>query len=288
MATFKQIALNDGNKLLVEKYTIVDYPSFRYRGIVEGFYYDPWSWEDRKDILEFMSLFKMNAYIYAPKDDPYHCEKWHIKYPSEIKENLKKIIKKAEDLGIEFIFAISLGLSVRYSSEEDEELLIKKFLEIAELGVGSFGIFYDDIPFKLLYDEDIEKYGSLGKAQADFANRVYQRLIKELGENIQMIMCPTEYRGVELSSYFDDLSLNLNQNIMIMWTGPLVIARNLSFEDSSKVAKRAKNRLVIWDNYPVNDYSRNRLNLGPLKNRDKELFHVLRGFYFNPMNEAHV
>ena len=276
------------NDIVFERYKIVDWPSFKYRGIVEGFYYDPWSWEDRKDIIRFMSGFKMNAYIYAPKDDPYHREKWRMKYPQELIRKLEELIKLSHKYGIEFIFAISPGLSVRYSSSLDEDTLVEKFLEIAQFGVKSFGIFYDDIPNKLLFKEDVEKYGSLGKAQADFTNRVFRRLIEKLGEDVKMIICPTEYRGVKLSKYFDDLSENLHKDILIMWTGPLVIARKLSFEDSSEVSQRAKGRLVIWDNYPVNDYSRNRLNLGPVKGRDGGLFKVLKGFYFNPMNEAHL
>jgi len=288
LSTLKQLAIETENDIVFERYKIVDWPSFKYRGIVEGFYYDPWSWEDRKDIIRFMSGFKMNAYIYAPKDDPYHREKWRMKYPQELIRKLEELIKLSHKYGIEFIFAISPGLSVRYSSSLDEDTLVEKFLEIAQFGVKSFGIFYDDIPNKLLFKEDVEKYGSLGKAQADFTNRVFRRLIEKLGEDVKMIICPTEYRGVKLSKYFDDLSENLHKDILIMWTGPLVIARKLSFEDSSEVSQRAKGRLVIWDNYPVNDYSRNRLNLGPVKGRDGGLFKVLKGFYFNPMNEAHL
>ena len=53
------------------------------RGVVEGFYGDPWTHENRLDILEFSSARGFNAYIYAPKDDPYHRNLWREKYPAE-------------------------------------------------------------------------------------------------------------------------------------------------------------------------------------------------------------
>lgn len=50
------------------------------RGIVEGFYGTPWSHADRLEMLHFSKEKKFNAYIYAPKDDPYHRAKWREPY----------------------------------------------------------------------------------------------------------------------------------------------------------------------------------------------------------------
>ncbi len=70
--TLKQL-IDTKNKLLpiVE---IIDFSSFKLRGIIEGFYGKPWSDENRIDIIRFCGKNKMNAYWYAPKDDPYHRE----------------------------------------------------------------------------------------------------------------------------------------------------------------------------------------------------------------------
>ena len=46
------------------------------RGIVEGFYGTPWNFDIRADLLNFCGEYNLNAYIYAPKDDPYHRDKW--------------------------------------------------------------------------------------------------------------------------------------------------------------------------------------------------------------------
>ncbi len=45
------------------------------RAVVEGFYGTPWSQEERLDQIKMYGEYKMNAYIYAPKSDPYHREK---------------------------------------------------------------------------------------------------------------------------------------------------------------------------------------------------------------------
>ena len=66
--TFAQL-LKEGKLPEVE---IKDYPSVRYRGVVEGFYGTPWSHQARLRQLKFYGENKMNTYIYGPKDDPYH------------------------------------------------------------------------------------------------------------------------------------------------------------------------------------------------------------------------
>ena len=47
-----------------------------YMGIVEGFYGVPWNFNIRADLLQFCGEYKLNSYIYAPKDDEYHRSKW--------------------------------------------------------------------------------------------------------------------------------------------------------------------------------------------------------------------
>lgn len=75
LQTFAQL-LKDGKLPEVE---IKDYPSVRYRGVVEGFYGTPWSHQARLSQLKFYGKNKMNTYIYGPKDDPYHsAPNWRL------------------------------------------------------------------------------------------------------------------------------------------------------------------------------------------------------------------
>lgn len=63
--TLSQIVegVSDDNLPMVE---INDYPALKYRGVVEGFYGNPWSHETRLSILDFMGRHKMNSYVYGP------------------------------------------------------------------------------------------------------------------------------------------------------------------------------------------------------------------------------
>ena len=56
-------------------------PTFQRRGIVEGFFGPPWSMAHRKALFRFGAKRGMNTYLYAPKDDPYHRERWRDPYP---------------------------------------------------------------------------------------------------------------------------------------------------------------------------------------------------------------
>ncbi|MBJ8193264.1 beta-N-acetylglucosaminidase domain-containing protein, partial [Bacillus cereus] len=63
--------------------SIRDEPSFPVRGIIEGFYGKPWSFADRMDAVRFMAAHRMNTFMYAPKEEPYHRELWREPYPED-------------------------------------------------------------------------------------------------------------------------------------------------------------------------------------------------------------
>ncbi|MDE6146307.1 MAG: beta-N-acetylglucosaminidase domain-containing protein, partial [Muribaculaceae bacterium] len=61
---------------------VTDYPEIPIRGVIEGFYGNPWSHEARISMFEFMGRHKMNEYTYGPKNDPYHRGSWATPYPA--------------------------------------------------------------------------------------------------------------------------------------------------------------------------------------------------------------
>ena len=52
-----------------------------YYGVVEGFYGRPWGTEGRKSMITFLGDNGLDLYVYGPKDDPYHTDKWAEPYP---------------------------------------------------------------------------------------------------------------------------------------------------------------------------------------------------------------
>ena len=77
----------------IAEVTISDYPDVPFRGYVEGFYGIPWSFEDRAELFRDTTLYKMNTYIYAPKDDPYHRGSWRTLYPDDKAKEISDLTK---------------------------------------------------------------------------------------------------------------------------------------------------------------------------------------------------
>ena len=95
------------------------------RGVVEGFYGTPWTQENRIDMLNFCGEHGLNAYIYAPKDDPYHRAKWREPYPQDKLNELAELVKAAKVDGVKFIFAVSPGLDLHYDEDEQDAMIAK-------------------------------------------------------------------------------------------------------------------------------------------------------------------
>ena len=79
VATLRQ--LRKGDKLTCA--TISDAPDPPLRGVIEGFYGTAWTHEFRLALFRFMGKYKLNTYIYAPKDDPKHRAQWRELYTGE-------------------------------------------------------------------------------------------------------------------------------------------------------------------------------------------------------------
>lgn len=260
--------------------------NFAWKGIVEGFYGKPWTHKQRLDMISFISEVGMNAYMYAPKDDPYHRENWRNPYPSRKLESLRELASHAKSHGISFVFAVSPGMSVRYSDKRDIDAFMQKLKALYGAGVRDFAILYDDIPNALSNEADREKFPNLASAQVCFANSVWERLKKWSGDNTLMV-CPTQYNGDYNTEYVLGIGAGLHQDIDIMWTGPDVCSRELTYEYTQAVTAALMRPVVYWDNYPVNDAGmRGELHIGPYTGRDRRLPEVCRGFFLNPMNQA--
>ena len=71
----------------------------------------------------------------------------------------------------------------------------------------------------------------------------------------------------------------------MFWTGEGVLSDKTTNSEASKARDSYQRDLVLWDNYPVNDFARKRLFLGPLRDRPTDPT-VLRGILINPMLQA--
>ena len=109
----------------LEACTVTDWPDVPFRGTVEGFYGTPWSHEARKSQLEFYGRNKMNVYIYGPKDDPWHRDKWREAYPETEANRIAELIDVAKKNGVNFYWAIHPGVDIKWNDEDRDKLMAK-------------------------------------------------------------------------------------------------------------------------------------------------------------------
>ena len=93
------------------------------RGIIEGFYGPPWSWEERHEVCAALAADGMDTYVYAPKDDRLHRERWREPYPEAELEQFGALVEAGTlRVGV----GISPGLSMELGSSEDRRRLVQK------------------------------------------------------------------------------------------------------------------------------------------------------------------
>ncbi|MET9020075.1 beta-N-acetylglucosaminidase domain-containing protein [Actinopolymorpha sp. NPDC004070] len=270
--------------------SIRDWPSMRYRGSIEGFYGTPYTQADRLDHVDYLGAHKMNTYEYAPKDDPFHRERWRDPYPADKLAELGTLVDRARQNHVDFTFALSPGLSICYSSKADLDALLAKFDAIYALGGRSFNVPLDDIDYNSWHcDEDPAKFGTgaagAGKAQAYLLNRV-QAWVDSKGDVGPLQMVPTEYYNTTESPYKKAIRDNLDPHVVVHWTGVGVVPTTITNAQAAAARKVFGHQVLVWDNYPVNDYIAGRLPLGAYTGRERGLSENVVGVISNPSNQA--
>lgn len=266
---------------------IEDYPLFKRRGFIEGFYGKPWSIEHRAEMINLLSSYGMNSYFYAPKDDPYHRSRWQELYPDSQLRQLKRLVDLCGEVFVDFTYCIAPGLSVCYSSEEDYQALLCKVNQLYSIGVRSFGLLFDDIPEKLHYEQDIKAfdYESVN-AHIYYTNRFYDDL-KKLDGNCRLTVCPTVYHGNGDEYYISKLGQGIEPDIDLFWTGKNICSQELTVPQACTFIGAANHRPLYWDNYPVNDAEMyNEMHLGFICGRAADLYRYSEGIIANTMEYA--
>ena len=115
------------------------------RGVIEGFYGPPWSPAARLALLDFVAERGMNAYVYAPKSDPKHRQRWRDAYDADESARFAELARHTGRLGMRFGFALSPGLDIDYRDERDRVVLFEKLAPLLDAGVEWVVLALDDI-----------------------------------------------------------------------------------------------------------------------------------------------
>ncbi|MGW1000065.1 beta-N-acetylglucosaminidase domain-containing protein [Streptomyces sp. NPDC002520] len=272
---------------------VSDHPSMPLRGTIEGFYGPPWTTAERLDQMDFLGDTKSNTYVYAPKDDPYHRDRWREPYPADKLSELRTLVERARANHVRFTFAVSPGASICYSDPADVKALTDKLKAMYDVGVRSFSIPLDDISYtRWNCAADQQKFGAPGRgpaarAQVGLLNTVQHDAVAAWPGTNPLQMVPTEYGDLTDTAYKQTLRGTLDPAVQVMWTGTDVVPREITNAQASKAAELFGRKVFVWDNYPVNDFARTagRLLLAPYDKREPGLSDHVSGIVSNPMNQ---
>lgn len=263
-----------------------DYPLFKKRGYIEGFYGNTWERSKRLSVMKLMAQYGMNTFYYAPKDDIYHREKWRELYPQKELNELKELFEEAQKHELDFHWCIGPGLTYQYTSDDDFNKLIEKFKCVYSIGAKNFGLLLDDIPDEFQYEKDAEKFDSIVDAHIYLINKAYKTL-KEFDADITLTVCPTQYHGNESDYYITKFGRGIPTDVTIFWTGAEICSRVLTSREANEFFRSTNHMPLYWDNYPVNDCEMfQEMHLGPILGRDKDLYKHCEGLISNVMEYA--
>ena len=260
--------------------SINDWPDLPARGVVEGFYGKPWSHQARLSLIDFFGRYKMNTYVYGPKDDPYHSSPyWRDPYPAAEARQISELVRSCERNRVDFVWAVHPGQDIQWN-EEDYGRLVAKFEAMYDLGVRAFAIFFDDISGE----------GTDPMRQVELLNRLTAEFVAVKGDVAPLIICPTDYNR-SWANPTDNGSLavygrELDPSVRVFWTGDAVCS-DVTASTLKWVGDRIQRPALVWWNFPVTDYCRHIVMQGPAYGLDNSLSSKnLCGLLSNPMEHA--
>ncbi|MEN9637296.1 MAG: O-GlcNAcase NagJ precursor [Verrucomicrobiota bacterium] len=255
-------------------------------GVIEGFYGQPWNQAERLQLFERMAAWGLNTYLYAPKDDLKHRAWWRELYTPEQMNAFADLLAGCQTRGLQFIYALSPGLDIRYGEEAELEKLRQRFAQMLAAGCRHFALLFDDIPDRM-NPADRERFGSCAAAQCHVTNAM-ARWIQERSPGARLLFCPTPYcgrmaeRNLGGANYLETIGRDLRPEIDICWTGPEIVSREIALPPLHALTRLLRRQPIIWDNLYANDYDGRRFYAGPYAGRPPELRGAVRGVFLNP------
>jgi hypothetical protein len=257
-------------------------PGFKIRG-TKGWMWTPEQYLSEIPVLkQYKMNFLMNCYgsmcdlEHYPWGDK-NVNRWWEPLPAEKKAAYERVVKACQDAGIDFCFSMNPNLCskrfVSSKSSEDIDQLFQHYAWMQGLGVRWFNVSLDDI-----------SQGIDAGDQAAAVNEIFHRL-RAKDPQAQMVFCPTFYWGTcdepKQRDYLAQIAGTLDKDVYVFWTGDGVVGQ-ITRAAAETYKSRIQHRMIVWDNYPVNDHNPT-LHLGPVIKRDADLCEVVDGIMGNPL-----
>ena len=105
LTTLKQM-LKESSVPVLRDVTVEDYAEVKNRGFIEGYYGNPWTKENREELMRYGGDLKLTQYFFAPKDDPYHNAKWRELYPEEKMSEIRDLARVGNETKTRYVWTI--------------------------------------------------------------------------------------------------------------------------------------------------------------------------------------
>ena len=234
-------------------------------GIVEGYYGNLSTFEQRKLIVKTLSTYNLNFYLYAPKEDPFLRSHIDIDHSDNWFAEFENFLGYAKDLNIE----VGIGLAPTKSS--NITALKKKINNFTERGVNCFSILFDDIEENFSFNDQLNIF----------------REIKSEFPNLYFDFCPTVYSKelIEKDSihknYFEQFIQGFPRSEEFFWTGEKVISTNMDASCQEELHQFENENIAIWDNYFTIDSQPKKLNISYFDYLDKTFLTTKKCYVVN-------
>jgi hyaluronoglucosaminidase len=287
---------------------------FAWRGVIQGQYGHEFSAAERIRLLRFMARNGFNAYVHAPKENPYQRLLWDQQYPAGAQAEFDREVQLASRLGIEWIPNVSPGAAaysspgeavppglsrsrpICFSSADDLGRLLAKLEPFRAAGVDTFMVSFDDIEWTFSCQADVAACGAgeaaFGRANADLLNRLRAALL-DRDPSARLLTVTPEYDGTQDGEYLRGFRQVLGPGVEVMWTGAATESRPFSPAEADVYAGLIGRAPIVWENWTTNDALNfggdwpARVFLGPYARRPDVAGHV-GGFFFNPANQSEL
>jgi hypothetical protein len=260
--------------------------SHRDLGVIEGFYGQPWDWDERARMVDVLGRAGLGLYIYAPKDDRLHRAEWRTPYPADFVARFGELAALAEARGVRAVIALSPFIDFDPGAASDLDAIVAKLRAFVEAGAGGIALFADDIEF----DSDRPIDGALGRVHVDAVNAVLAAL-RDTEPDVRMWFVGTVYSDERLATWASGADYlralrGLDPGVSVLWTGPGTFSPSLAGSDLVAASELVGRPVAIWDNHWANDGGDavfGRILLGTYGARDRDLLTVPRSVVNNPM-----
>lgn len=279
LTTLKQIMTQIKHKT-VRDLAVQDWADVASRGFIEGYYGNPWSTEDRAELMRWGGEFKLNSYFYAPKDDPKHNGKWWEPYTAdELKQKIEPLAKAGNESKCQFVFALHPFMSnpiTNANYDAKVKLLKDKFEQVMGAGVRQIAVLADDAG-----NQGSALYIKLMKDLVDWVSSDDMQQ-KYPGLKTTIPFCPVEYGGNGAA-----WMSNLPAEVPVVMTGGKIWGE-VTDGFTNAFYNNVHRGPYMWINWPCTDNSKRHLIMGgyanflhPGVNPEK-----IQGIVLNPMQQS--